>query len=56
MQCQSLLQEIIDLFFPDLGLKTPEVFQKQCSQPDNYTAIDTDQQYLDIFSVMRKRS
>lgn len=56
IQCQALLQELVDFFFPGQSLKMPEIFQRQSMQPDNYLAIDTMNQYLDIFLGMRKRS
>ena len=54
--CQQLLQELLDSFFPGHTQKAPEVLQRQSAQPDNYTPIDTAQQYLDIFAAMQKRS
>uniref|UniRef100_A0A914IBM6 Mediator of RNA polymerase II transcription subunit 20 n=1 Tax=Globodera rostochiensis TaxID=31243 RepID=A0A914IBM6_GLORO len=56
LQCRGLLEEIVEFFFGRPKVSEPEVFRRHSEQPDNYMAIDTLSQYLDIFSAIRKRS
>uniref|UniRef100_A0A183BYN5 Mediator of RNA polymerase II transcription subunit 20 n=1 Tax=Globodera pallida TaxID=36090 RepID=A0A183BYN5_GLOPA len=55
-QCRGLLEEIVEFFFGRPKVPEPDVFRRNSEQPDNYMAIDTLSQYLDIFSAIRKRS
>ncbi|KAL3080047.1 hypothetical protein niasHT_034605 [Heterodera trifolii] len=55
-QCKGLLEEIVEFFFGQSKVPEPEVFKRHSEQLDNYMAIDTLSQYLDIFTAIRKRS
>lgn len=54
VQCQSIIQECVDLFFPGQN-KKPDVFLRH-NQPDQYQPVDTLNQYLDIFLSMKKKA
>lgn len=54
-QCQAILQEVVETFFPGQSQQKPEVFTRH-TYPDNYMAIDTLSQYMDIFLAMRKKA
>jgi len=55
-QCMASLAEVVDYFFPgQAAAKKPEVLQRH-TQPDLYAPIDTIQQYLEIFSTMRRKA
>ncbi|KAL3077574.1 hypothetical protein niasHS_012280 [Heterodera schachtii] len=55
-QCKALLEEIVEFFFGQSKVPEPEVFKRHSEQLDNYMAIDTLSQYLDVFTAIRKRS
>ncbi len=54
-QCMALLVEAVEHFFPGQSARKPEVLQRH-TQPAPYAPIDTLQQYLEIFSAMRKKA
>ncbi|VDM50305.1 unnamed protein product [Toxocara canis] len=53
-QCMAMLSEFVAMFFPDRAESKPPVLQK--IQPEPYSALDTLNQYLDIFQAMRKKA